>query len=408
MKESPRYVILGANLAGGTAAETLRKEGFDGRIVLVGAEPDGPYERPPLSKEYLRHESPRDDVFLNPLEYYREQDIELRRGQKAVRLNAAGKSVVLESGDEVPYDRLLITTGTTPRKLRVPGADRESIFYLRTLRDSDALGEALQKRPRVLVIGAGFIGSEVAASARSLGCEVTMLEVAPVPLVRALGEQLGAVYADFHREQGVEVRTNTGIAEFRGSGRLEAAVTTSGDTIPCDVAVIGVGVAPATAFLEGSGVALENGVLTDELCRANVPDIFAAGDVANWWHPTWQERLRLEHYDNAVNQGTAAAKSMLGKGEPYAPIPYFWSDQYDLNLQYLGYASRWDEIVLRGSQAEHSFSAFYLLDGRVRACLSVNRFPDQAAARRLISAGSPVDGRRLADETVEIEQPTES
>jgi len=404
MKGSPRYVILGASLAGGTAATTLRKEGFDGGIVLVGAEPDRPYERPPLSKEYLRRESPRDDVFLNSPEYYREQEIELRLGQRAVRLDAAAKRVVLDSGDEVPYDKLLISTGTLPRDLQAPGVGLDGVFYLRTLRQSDALGEALLKRPRVLVIGAGFIGSEVAASARSLGCEVTMLEVAPVPLIRALGEQLGAVYADFHREQGVDVRTGVGIAEFRGAGRLEAAVTTSGDTIPCDVAVIGVGVAPATAFLEGSGVALENGVLTDELCRASMPDVFAAGDVANWWHPTWQERLRLEHYDNAVNQGTAAAKSMLGEGEPYAPIPYFWSDQYDLNLQYRGHASRWDEIVLRGEPAEHSFSAFYLLGGRLRACLSVNRFQDQEAAERLIAAGTPVDGRRLADETVDVGQ----
>ncbi len=402
MKGSPRYVILGASLAGGTAAQTLRKEGFDGGIALVGAEPERPYERPPLSKEYLRRESPRDDVFLNSPDYYREQEIELRLGQRAVRLDAAAKRVVLDSGDEVPYDKLLISTGTLPRELQAPGVDLDGAFYLRTLRQSDALGEALQRRPRVLVIGAGFIGSEVAASARSLGCEVTMLEVAPVPLVRALGEQLGAVYADFHREQGVNVRTGVGIAEFRGAGRLEAAVTTAGDTIPCDVAVIGVGVAPAAAFLEGSGMALENGVLTDELCRASVPDVFAAGDVANWWHPTWQERLRLEHYDNAVNQGAAAAKSMLGAGEPYTPIPYFWSDQYDLNLQYRGHASRWDEIILRGEPAERSFSAFYLLGGRLRACLSVNRSQDQEAAERLIAAGTPVDGRRLADETVDI------
>ena len=402
MTKPPRYVVLGASLTGGTAAATLRKEGFDGEIVLVGAEPDLPYERPPLSKDYLRRESPRDNVFLNSPQYYEEQSIELRLGQKATRLNSAEKRVVLDSGDELAYDKLLIATGVNPRELAVPGSDLPGVTYLRTLPHADILGEALQKKPHVLVVGAGFIGSEVAASARSLGCEVAMLEVAPVPLIRALGEELGAVYADFHREQGVDVQTNTGIAEFCGSGRLEAAVTSAGDVIPCDVAVIGVGVAPNTAFLEGSGLDLQNGVLTDEFCRSNAPDVFAAGDVANWWHPTWQERLRLEHYDNAIDQGTAVAKNMLGKGEPYAPVPHFWSDQYDLSLQYLGYASRWDEIAIRGKPSDHSFSAFYLADGRVRACLSVNRFRDQKAARRLISGGTPVDARRLSDEAVDL------
>jgi 3-phenylpropionate/trans-cinnamate dioxygenase ferredoxin reductase subunit len=404
MDGSSRYVILGASLAGGTAAETLRSEGFDGKVILVGAEPERPYERPPLSKEYLRRESPREDVFLNTPAYYEKQGIELRLGQRARALHATEKLIELDSGYKIGYEKLLITTGTSPRQLRVPGADLEGIFYLRTLPDSDALGEALKKGPHVLVVGAGFIGSEVAASARSTGCAVTMLEVAAVPLVRALGEQVGAIYADFHRERGVNVRTGEMVTEFRGSDRLEAAVTSSGEVIPCDVAVIGVGVAPAVDFLQGSGIEIDNGVLTDEMCRTNIPDIFAAGDVASWWHPTWRERLRLEHYDNALNQGVAAAKSMLGIGEPYAPIPYFWSDQYDLNLQYRGYASRWDEIAVRGNPAEHSFSAFYLLGGRLRACLSVNRFPDQLAATQLISAASRVDARQLSDEGVELEQ----
>jgi 3-phenylpropionate/trans-cinnamate dioxygenase ferredoxin reductase subunit len=231
-----------------------------------------------------------------------------------------------------------------------------------------------------------------------------MLEVAPVPLARALGEEMGLIYADIHRDHGVEVRTGVSLAELRGSQRLEAAVTSTGEVIPCDLAVIGVGVSPAISWLEGSGVDLQNGVLTDELCRTSVPDVFAAGDIANWWHPVWQERLRLEHYDNALNQGAAVAVSMLDKGEAYAPIPYFWSDQYELSLQYIGFASRWDEVVMRGDPAGRSFSAFYVFEGRLRAALSVNRLEDQAPAERLIRAAVPVDPRKLSDEAVELEQ----
>ncbi|MDI6858569.1 MAG: FAD-dependent oxidoreductase [Dehalococcoidia bacterium] len=404
MNDKPTYVIVGANLTGGTAAETLRSEGFDGRIVLVGAEPDPPYERPPLSKDYLRRESPREHVFLQGAQYYREHEIDLRLGERAVSLDPGERRVELESGELVRYDRLLIATGADLRRLYVPGIGLEGVRYLRTLRDADALGDELQKRPRVLVVGAGFIGSEVAASARVLGCEVTMIEIAPVPLVRALGEEMGSIYAAIHRDHGVDVRTGMGVAEFRGARRLEAAVTTTGDVISCDIAVIGVGVASAVGWLEDSGVALENGVLTDELGRTNLPDVYAAGDVANWWHPVWRERLRLEHYDNALNQGAAVARNMLGAAEAYAPVPYFWSDQYELSLQYVGFASRWDSVVFRGDPATRSFSAFYVVNGRLRAALSVNRITDQAPAERLIRAGVPIDEQRLSDEGIELEQ----
>lgn len=404
MNDRPTYVIVGASLTGGTAAETLRSEGFDGRIVLIGAEPDPPYERPPLSKDYLRRESPREHVFLQGAQYYREHEIDLRLGERAVSLEAGERRVELESGERVRYDRLLIATGADLRRLYVPGIGLEGVRYLRTLRDADALGDELQKRPRVLVVGAGFIGSEVAASARFLGCEVTMMEIAPVPLVRALGEEMGSIYAEIHRDHGVDVRTGVGVAEFRGARRLEAAVTTTGDVISCDIAVIGVGVAPAVAWLEDSGVALENGVLTDELGRTNLPDVYAAGDVANWWHPVWRERLRLEHYDNALNQGAAVARNMLGAGEAYAPVPYFWSDQYELSLQYIGFASRWDSVVFRGDPATRSFSAFYVVNGRLRAALSINRITDQAPAERLIRAGVRIDEQRLSDEGIELEQ----
>jgi len=403
MTARPAYVIIGASMAGATAADTLRREGFDDPITLIGAEPDPPYERPPLSKGFLKGESTRDDVLLNPQDYYRDQSIDLRLGQTAAALDVGKKLVELDTGEKIPYSKLLIATGATPRRLPVSGSDLEGIFYLRTLGDAAALRDALALKPRVVVIGAGFIGAEVAATARGLGCEVTVLEVLPVPLSRAIGDETGAIYAGFHREQGVDLRTNEGIAHFVGASRLEAAVTNSGDTIPCDIALIGVGVAPAIGFLESSGVEVNNGVVVDEYCRASVPDVFAAGDVANWWHPTWQERLRLEHYDNACNQAIAAARSMLGKGKPYAPVPYFWSDQYDLRLQYVGHASRWDEAVMRGTPAGRSFSVFYLLDRRLRACLMVNRPRDQRAARRLVQTAEPVDAAQLRDETVDLD-----
>jgi 3-phenylpropionate/trans-cinnamate dioxygenase ferredoxin reductase subunit len=404
METSSTFVIVGASLAGGRAAETLRSEGFAGHILLLGAEPDRPYERPPLSKQYLRHEWSRDKVFLHPAEYYDQQHIELRLGQRVQRVAASEKRVALDTGTHIAYDKLLIATGVSPRRLLVPGGNLEGVEYLHTLRDADTLATTLKHAPRVVMVGAGFIGSEVAASARMLGCQVTMLEATPVPLLHALGEQMGAVYAGFHRDHGVDLRLGEGIAAFRGVGRLEEAVTTSGAHIPCDLAIVGIGVAPVVDFVEGSGLALNNGIITDELCRTSVSDIFAAGDVANWWHPMLRERMRVEHFDNADNQGKAAARSMLGRGEPYAPTLYFWSDQYDLSLEYAGHATRWDQIILRGNPDQRSFSAFYLQEGRIKACLSVNRSADLASARGLIAGGGAVEPRQLADESVDLAQ----
>jgi len=404
MEASSTYVIVGASLAGGRAAETLRAEGFAGHILLVGAEPDRPYERPPLSKQYLRREWSRDKVFLHPAEYYDQQHIELRLGQRVQRVATSEKRVALATGTPIAYDKLLIATGASPRRLHVPGGNLEGVEYLRTLRDADTLGATLKHTPRVLIVGASFIGSEVAASARMLGCQVTMLEAAAVPLLHALGERMGAVYAGFHRDHGVDLRLGEGIAAFRGAGRLEEAVTTSGAHIPCDLAIVGIGVAPVVDFLEGSGLAVNNGITTDELCRTGLPDIFAAGDVANWWHPMLRERLRVEHFDHADNQGKAAARSMLGRGEPYAPTLYFWSDQYDLSLEYAGHATRWDQIVLRGNPDQRSFCAFYLQEGHIKACLSVNRSADLAKAQGLIAGGRAVEARQLADEGTDLAQ----
>jgi 3-phenylpropionate/trans-cinnamate dioxygenase ferredoxin reductase subunit len=401
---TPRtVVIVGANLAGARAADTLRQGGFDGRVVLVGAEADPPYERPPLSKEYLRGDLAEERTALHPPAYYAEQSIELCLGRRATRLEPLAREVVLDDGHRLGYDALLIATGTVPHRLdRTPGADLGGIGYLRDLADARALRAELARSPRVAVIGTGFIGAEVAASCRMLGLHVVAFEAAPVPLARALGEHIGAQYAEIHRAHGVDLRTNVTVTAFEGRERVEQIVTSAGETIPCDVVVIGVGVRPAVDWLEGSGLALDNGVLVDEQCRTNLTDVYAAGDVARWWHPTLGERLRVEHFDNAQLQGQAAARAILGRAEPYAPVPYFWSDQYDLNLQYVGHARGDDEIVLRGTIESGSWTAFYRRDGRLQAALTVNRRRDLTGARRLIAARTNVSAAQLADEACDL------
>jgi 3-phenylpropionate/trans-cinnamate dioxygenase ferredoxin reductase subunit len=397
-----RIVIVGGSVAGGRAAETLRGEGFDGKIVLIGAESERPYERPPLSKNVLHAEGDDEKVYLRPLSFYGEQSIDLRLGIRATGLDLANRQVVVDRGRPEAFDKLLIATGARVRSLRVPGIDLPGVFYLRNLADALAIRRASEGARRVVVIGAGFIGAEVAATSRRRGLDVTVLEMLPVPLQRGLGDVVGAIYADIHRDHGVDLRLSEGIRSFQGDGRLERVVTASGSTIECDLAVVGVGVQPEIDWLIGSGVTLDNGVLVDELCRTNVPDVFAAGDVANWWHPTLGERLRVEHYENGQNQGVAAARSMLGIGEPYEPVPYFWSDQYDLTLQYVGHASGLDDVVFRGDISSRKFLAFYLRDGRLRAALGINRFRDVSAARRLIRDKASVTAEQLADEQVDL------
>lgn len=402
MADQPVYVIVGASLAGGRAAETLRAEGFDGRIVLVGAEPERPYERPPLSKEFLRGELPEEKLYLRPAAYYAEQRIELCLGVRALRLRPHEPVIELSDGAALRYDRLLIATGATPRRLRVPGSELPGIYYLRTLGDAATLGVILRQRPRLVVVGAGFIGAEVAASARVLGCDVAVLEMLPVPLGKVLGEEVGRVYAALHAAHGVDLRTGEEVAAFRGAGRVEEVVTASGAVLPCDLVVVGVGVVPDVGWLDDAGVAIENGVVVDELCATSRPDVYAAGDVANWPHPLFGERLRVEHYDNAQEQGAAAARSMLGRGTPYGPVPFFWSDQYDATLQYVGHAGPGDAVVFRGDPRSEAWVAYYLREGRLRAALGLNRARDIALARRLIAARVTVSPDLLRDEQADL------
>lgn len=393
---SPTHVIVGANLAGGRAAEALRDAGFDGRVVLVGEEPDRPYERPPLSKDVLRGETEPDEIFLRPEDWYRDNDVELRLGVRATSLDPDG-TLGLDDGSTLDFDRCLLATGGRVRPLDVPGADLDGVRYLRTLRDSTDLASALVDRPRVVVVGAGFIGAEVAASARTLGCEVTMLEIAPVPLGRVLGEDLGRLYAEIHRDHGVDLRLDEGVESYEGDGRVEAVVGSSGERYPADLVVVGVGIVPNVELASDAGIDCENGVLVDEHCRTSAERVFAAGDVARWPDAYSGERVRVEHFQNAERQGAHAARTMLGDEAPYFDLPWFWSDQYDVNLQMLGHPSDDLDRIVRGSFDDREFAALYLRGEHVVAALAMNRGKDISAARRLISRRIAVDPGELGD-----------
>lgn len=400
------FLVVGASMAGASAVETLRREGYSGRLVLVGAEPHLPYERPPLSKGVLTGATPDERVFLRDAAFYAAQNVELRLGTTAVELDPAARIVTLAHGERMRFDRLLIATGGEVRRLRVPGADLPGVHYLRTLDDARALAAALRRVAdgggRVVIVGAGFIGAEVASDCRHLGMDVTVLELLPAPLGRVLGDTVGGICAEIHRAHGVDLRLGEGIAAVRGAGRAEEVVTTTGARVPCALVVVGVGMRPADAWLRGSGLALDDGLLVDALCQTSAPGIFAAGDVARWPYQLSGEQVRLEHYDNALRQGDAAARNMLGQSTPYTPVPYFWSDQYDLKLQYVGYAHPEDHVVLRGRPREGPFIAFYLRDGRLRAALAVNRVRDVATLKRLIAAQAAPEPAALANDDVPL------
>lgn len=404
-------VIVGAGIAGASAVDTLRREGYGGRILLVGAETELPYERPPLSKDYLLGTTSEARLFPHTREYYRQQEVELYLGARASALDAHMREVEIEHGERrerIAFDQLLIATGSEEVRLRIPGAELPGIRYLRTLADARvlraAMSEAAATHGRAVVVGGGFIGAEAAAACRALGLDVTLVEILPAPMARALGDELGDIFSAIHRRHGVDLRLNEGAAAFHGNGRVEEVVTTSGARIPCAFALVGVGVRPHTGWLEESGVALGDGVLVDEHCASSVPGVYAAGDVANWPYRAAGSdsavRVRLEHWDNALRQSEVAARNLLGKDVTFAPVPYFWSDQYDLKLQYVGYARTWEHVVLRGDPATGAFAAFYLADGRVRAALGVNHVRDLVALKRLI--GVEVEAKRLADESVDL------
>jgi 3-phenylpropionate/trans-cinnamate dioxygenase ferredoxin reductase subunit len=334
MSAEQTYVIVGASLAGAKAAETLRADGFDGRLVLVGVEDERPYERPPLSKDYLRGEAGREKVYVHEAGFYEEHDIELRLGRRAEALDVAGCELALDDGERLRYDKLLLTTGAEPRRLTVPGAELDGVLYLRSVQDSDALRERLDRGGTVVVVGAGWIGAEVAASARQRGLDVTVLDPLAVPLERVLGVEVGAIYRDIHADHGTRMLMGTGVEAFEGGSAVERVRASDGRELECDFVVVGVGVEPRTELAAQAGLTLDNGIAVDERLRTSAPAVFAAGDVANAHHPFYGERIRVEHWANALNQGPAAARSMLGGDAVYDRLPYFFSDQYDVGMEY--------------------------------------------------------------------------
>jgi 3-phenylpropionate/trans-cinnamate dioxygenase ferredoxin reductase subunit len=397
------FVIVGASLTGAKAAETLRAEGFDGRVVLIGTEEQRPYERPPLSKDYLRGETDRETVYVHPEGFYAEHDIELRLGRTAVSLNVAGSELALDDGERLRYDRLLLATGAEPRRLPIAGAELDGILYLRSVEDCDALRDRLDRGGAVVVIGAGWIGAEVAASARQRGLEVTVLDPLTVPLERVLGAEVGAVYRDIHLDHGVRMLLGTGVEAFEGSTAVERVRTGDGRELACDFVVVGVGVAPRTALAAQAGLAVENGVLVDERLQTAASGVFAAGDVANAYHPFYRERIRVEHWANALHQGPVVARTMLGEPDVYDRLPYFFSDQYDVGMEYTGFARSWDRVVFRGDPATREFIAFWLVEDRVVAGMNLNVWDVVDPIQRLIRERVAVDDRRLADPDLPLE-----
>jgi 3-phenylpropionate/trans-cinnamate dioxygenase ferredoxin reductase subunit len=404
MTSDQTHVIVGASLAGAKAAETLRQEGFDGRLVLVGAEHERPYERPPLSKDYLRGEVGREKVYVHEEGFYAEHDIELCLGRTALSLDTSNGELELDDGERLRYDRLLLATGAEPRRLAIPGAELDGVMYLRSVRDSDTLRARLDRGGAVVVVGAGWIGAEVAASARQRGLEVTVLDPASVPLERVMGADVGAVYRDIHTDHGTRMLMGTGVEAFEGDRAVERVRTSDGRELECDFVVVGVGVVPRFKLTLQSDIVLANGIVVDEHLQTNVPGVFAAGDVANAYHPFYGEPIRVEHWANALNQGPAAARNMLGMATAYERLPYFFSDQYDVGMEYTGYARDWDRVVFRGDPATRAFVAFWLVDDRVVAGMNVNVWDVTDAIKRLISERVAVDDQTLADPDVPLEE----
>ena len=405
-----RFVIVGASLAGASAAAALREGGFEGELTLIGEEARLPYSRPALSKGYLRGQERFEDQLVNPADFYDKARVTVRLGARATRVDPARRVVELAGGETVPYDRLLVTTGGRNRALRTPGADLSGIFQLRTVEDCDRIRAAARAGARAVVVGMGFIGSEVTASLRQMGVAVSAIEGHPVPLARVLGPEVGAVLAGVHRDHGVDLVLGDSVAAFEGAGRLERVRTAKGRVLACDLVVAGIGIEPNQELLAEAGARVDNGVLVDPQCRTSLPDVYAAGDVASHQHPLFG-RLRVEHWNNGLHHGRAAARAMLGGSEPYVFVHSFWSDQYEHLIEYVGFAATWDRLVFRGTPESRKFLGFYLEDGVLRAAVGLDRGGDPEdpkseselkAVAGLIRSRARVDPARLADEAVEL------
>jgi 3-phenylpropionate/trans-cinnamate dioxygenase ferredoxin reductase subunit len=405
MSGNMAYVIAGASLAGAKAAEALRAEGFGGPVILIGEEGERPYERPPLSKDYLLGKAGRESIYVHPAQWYAEHDVSLRLGTLVTGIDRAGHEVILGDGSRVGYAKLLLATGSSPRRLTVPGADLDGVHYLRRVGDSDRIKKAFQAASRVAVIGGGWIGLETAAAARAAGADVTILEAAELPLLRVLGPEVAQVFAQLHADHEVDLRSGVQVAEITGGGgRADGVRLADGSQIRADAIIVGVGIMPNTQLAQAAGLEVSNGIRVDSSLRTTDPDIYAAGDVASAWHPMFGTQIRVEHWANALHQPQAAARAMLGQDVSYDRLPYFYTDQYDLGMEYSGFVTPggYDEVVLRGDVAGREFIAFWLAGGQVLAGMNVNIWDVTDDIQALVRSGKPVDTSRLADPKVPL------
>ncbi|SDP14342.1 3-phenylpropionate/trans-cinnamate dioxygenase ferredoxin reductase subunit [Pedococcus dokdonensis] len=403
MADQRRFVIVGGGLAGAKGAEALRERGFTGGIVLLGSEQHLPYERPPLSKDYLKTGEGLDDAFVHDAQWYAAHDVEVRTGSTVTAIDRAAREVVTADGGRTAYDRLLLATGSSPRTLALPGHDLGGVLSLRTIEDSDRIRALMQPGARLVFIGGGWIGLEVASAAREAGADVVVLESLELPLVRVLGPRVAQVFADLHRERGVDLRTSVTIEGIEGDDGAASGVRLSdGSVVPADAVVVGIGAAPNTALAEAAGLAVDNGVTADAVGRTSDPDIFVAGDLANVEHPFFGHRVRVEHWANALNQPDVVAAEMLDQDGPEPELPYFFTDQYDLGMEYHGLGGPDDDVVVRGSLADREFVAFWLRDGRVVAGMNVNVWDVGDAIKALIRSRAVVDRDQLADPGVAL------
>jgi 3-phenylpropionate/trans-cinnamate dioxygenase ferredoxin reductase subunit len=406
MAASPPFVIIGASLAGAKAAEALREAGHTGPIALIGDEAEPPYERPPLSKQYLMGSQDRAKMFVHTPEWYAEQRIDLLLGTAATAIDREQRTVTLADGRTVGYDKLLLTTGARPRPLPVSGSDLEGVHYLRRVEDCERLKQLFATASRVALVGGGWIGLEVAAAAREAGVEAAVVEMDALPLGRVLGPEIAQVFADLHRDHGVDLRTGVQVAEILDEGgRATGVKLADGTRIEADAVIVGIGAVPNTELAEQAGLTVQNGVLADASLRTSDPHIYAAGDVANAFNPLLGKHIRVEHWDNARRQPKTAARAMLGEDVAYDHVPYFFTDQYDLGMEYSGYIEPggYDEVVVRGDLAARKFVAFWLQGGRVKAGMNVNIWDVNKQIQRLVRSGEVVDKGKLADAEAPLE-----
>jgi 3-phenylpropionate/trans-cinnamate dioxygenase ferredoxin reductase component len=391
------FLLVGGGMASGNCAYELRKRGAEGTVLVVGREPEPPYERPPLSKEYMREESAREDAYVNALDWYEENDVELLTRTNVMSLDPGERRVKLQGGEEVEFGKALIATGANVNILRVEGCELEGIHYLRAFGNSEAIREGAAKAEHVVLIGGSYIACEVAASLTAKGARCTLVMLEDVTLSRTFGEEAGRFFQDVLESHGVEVLGGEELEAFEGDGRVQAVVTKSGRAVEGDLVVVGAGVGPDTTLAQRAGLEVEDGIVCDAKLETSAEGIFAAGDACSYESVVHGERLRVEHWDVALQQGRHAALGMLGESEPYAEVPYFFSDLADwASLEYVGPAYQWDEVLFRGDRDGGEFSAWYLKDGRVKGALSVERSEDLVHARRLLESGADVSGQKDA------------